>query len=157
MADYLSRVSHESFVDDEKSHGSICKTSLKQVEEPPARMGIECIKTEQRNHFPELLEAFKTDDAKANAHKRVPDDTIDVKVLDRVSIDSRRLMVLTFNGGRRKKNALFGIKEIKRIVIPPNKETSHGDMSFSRLGWSYGYRADTATCEEFVLLERDER
>ena len=119
MVDYLSRVSHESIVDDEISHGSICKTSLKQVEEPPARMGIERIKTEQRNHFPELLDAFETDDAKANARKMVPDDTIDVKVLDRVSIDSRGLMVITFNGGRRKKNALFGIKEIKRIVIPP--------------------------------------
>ena len=119
MADYLSRVSHESFADDEISHGSICKTSLKQLEEPPARMGIECIKTEQRNHFPELLDAFETDDAKANARKMVPDDTIDVKVLDRVSMDSRGLMVMTFNGGRRKKNALFGIKEIKRIVIPP--------------------------------------
>ena len=134
MADYLSRVSYESIVDDEISHRSICKTSLEQVEEPPARMGIECIKTEQRNHFPELLDAFETDDVKANARKMVPDDTIDVKVLDRVSIDSRGLMVMTFNGGRRKKNALFGIKEIKRIVIPRNKETSHGDMSFSRLG-----------------------
>ena len=82
----------------------------------------------------------------------VPDDTIDVKVLDRISIDSRGLMVMTFNGGRRKKNALFRIKEIKRIVIPPRiKETSHGDMSFSRLGWSYGYTADMATCEEFIF------
>ena len=152
MADYLSRVSHESIVDNEISHGSICKTSLKQVEEPLARMWIECIKIEQRNHFPELLDAFETDDAKANARKMIPDDTIDVKVLDRVSIDSRGLMVMTFNEGRRKKNALFEIKEIKRIVIPRNKETSHGDMSFSRLGWSYGYRADMAT-----LLERDVR
>ena len=97
IADYLSRVSHESFADDEISHGSICKTNLKQLEELPARMGIECIKTEQRNHFPELLDAFETDDAKANALKMVPDDTIHVKVLDRVSMDSRGLMVMTFN------------------------------------------------------------
>ena len=155
MADYLSRVSHESVVDDEISHGSICKTSLKQVEEPSARMGIECIKTEQRNHFPELIDAFETDDAKANARKMVPDDTIDVKVLDRVSIDSRGLMVMTFNGGRRKKNALFGIKEIKRIVIPPGIRKQAMEICHSAgLGWSYGYRADIATCEEFVLLER---
>ena len=89
------------------------------MDEPPARVGIDCIKTEQRSLSPELLDAFETDDVKANAREMVPDDTIDVKVLDRISIHSRGLMVMTFNGGRRKKNALFGIKEIKRIVIPP--------------------------------------
>ena len=131
MADYLSRISHESIVDDEISHGPICKTSLKQVEEPPAWMGIECIKTEQRNHFPELLDAFETDGVKANARKMVPDDTIDVKVLDRVSIDSRGLMVMTFNGGRRKKNVLFGIKEIKRIVILPGIRKQAMEICYS--------------------------
>ena len=119
MANYLSRVSHESIIDDKISQASICKTSMEQVEKPPARMGIDSIKREQRKHFPELLDAFKTDDAKSNAHKIVPGDTIDEKLLDRISIDSRGLMVMTFNGGRRKKSALFGVKEIKRIVIPP--------------------------------------
>ena len=119
MADYLSRVSHESIVDDKISQASMCKTSMEQVEEPPVRMGIDSIKREQRKHFPELLDVFKTDDAKSKAHKMVPGDTIDEKVLDRISIDSRGLMVMTFNGGRRKKSALFGVKEIKRIVIPP--------------------------------------
>ena len=28
-------------------------------------------------------------------------------------------MVVMFNGGRRKKNAAFGVKNINRIVIPP--------------------------------------
>ena len=79
--------------------------------------GGRSIKREQRKHFPELLDAFKIDDTKANAHKMVPGDTIDEKVLDRISIDSRGLMVMTFSGG--KKSALFGVKEIKRIVIPP--------------------------------------
>ena len=157
MVDYLSKVSHESIVDDEISHGSICKTSLKQVEEPPARMGIECIKTEQRSHFPELLDAFKTDDAKANACKIVPDDTIDVKVLDRISIDSRGLMVMTFNGGRRKKNALFGIKEVKRIVIPPGigkqvMEICHSAGLGGHMGIEWTWQR-----VEFVLLEKDER
>ena len=88
---------------------------MKQVDEPPAPMGIECMKTEQRKYFPKLLDTFETDDAKADARKMVPDDTIDAKALDRIS---RGLKVMTFNGGRRKKNVLFGIKEIKRIVIP---------------------------------------
>ena len=54
MADYLSRVSHESIVDDKISQASICKTSMEQAEEPPVRMGIDSIKREQRKHFPEL-------------------------------------------------------------------------------------------------------
>ena len=119
MADYLSRVSHESIVDDKISNGYICKTNVEQVEPPPERIGIDSIKREQRKHFPELLDAFKTDDAKTNARNMVPGDTIDEKVLNRISVDSRGVMVMTFNGGRRKKDALFGVKEIKRIVIPP--------------------------------------
>ena len=95
MTDYLSRVSHESIVEGKISQASICKTSMEQVEEPPARMGIDSIKREQQKPFPELLDAFKTDDANANAHKMVPGDTIDEKVLDRISIDSRGLMVMT--------------------------------------------------------------
>ena len=82
-------------------------------------MGIECIKAEQRNHFPELFDAFETGDAKADARKMVPEDMIEMKVLNHISIHSRGLMVMMFNGGRRKKNARFGIKEIKRIMIPP--------------------------------------
>ena len=58
-------------------------------------MGIDSIKREQRKPFPELLDVFKTDDAKADAHKMVPGDTIDKKVLDRISIDSRGFMVMT--------------------------------------------------------------
>ena len=92
---------------------------MEQVEEPPVRMGIDSIRIEKRKHFPELLDVSKTDDAKSNAHEMVPGDTIDEKVLDRISIDSRGLMIMTFNGGRRKKSALFGVKEIKRTVIPP--------------------------------------
>ena len=86
MADYLSRVSHESIVDDKISNGYIRKTNVEQVEAPPERIGIDSIKREQRKHFPELLDAFKTDDAKTNARNMVPGDTIDEKVLDRISV-----------------------------------------------------------------------
>ena len=92
---------------------------MQQVEEPSSRMGIECIKRQQRKHFPELLDALKTGDAKVDAQKMVPDDTMDMKVLDRITLDSRGLMVIMFNGGRRKKSAAFGVKSINRIVIPP--------------------------------------
>ena len=111
MADYLSRVSHESIVDDKISNGYICKTNVEQVEAPPERIGIDSIKREQRKHFPEQLDAFKTDDAKANSRIMVPGDTIDEKVLDRISVDSRGVMFMTFNGGRRKKDALFEVRK----------------------------------------------
>ena len=119
MADYLSRVSHEPIGNNEEIHRSVCKSSMQQVEEPSSRTGIECIKRQQRKHFPELLDSLKTGDAKVDAQKMVPDDTMDMKVLDRITLDSRGLMVIMFNGGRRKKSAAFGVKSINRIVIPP--------------------------------------
>ena len=119
MADYLSRVSHEPIGNNEEIHRSVCKSSMQQVEEPSSRMGIECIKRQQRKHFPELLDALKTGDAKVDAQKMVSDDTMDMKVLDRIALDSHGLMVIVFNGGRRKKSAAFGVKSINRIVIPP--------------------------------------
>ena len=82
MADYLSRISHEPIGNNEGSHGSVCKASMQQVEEPSSRMGIEYIKGQQREHFPELLDALKTGDTKVDAQKMVPDDTMDMKVLD---------------------------------------------------------------------------
>ena len=118
MADYLSRVSHEPIGNNEEIHRSVCKSSMQQVEEPSSRMGIECIKRQQRKHFPELLDALKTGDAKVDAQKMVPDDTMDMKVLDRIALDSRGLMVIMFNGGKRKKSAAFGVKSINRIAIP---------------------------------------
>ena len=119
MADYLFRVRHEPIGNNEESHGSMCKISMQQLEEPSSRTGIECIKRQQRKHFPELLDALKTGDAKVDAQKMVPDDTMNMKVLDRISLDSRGLMVVMFNRGRRKKSAAFGVKNINVIVIPP--------------------------------------
>ena len=50
---------------------------------------------------------------------KIPDHNKEFTLIDRISVDSRGVMVMTFNGGRRKKDALFGVKEIKRIAIPP--------------------------------------
>ena len=135
MADYLSRAAHEKACaaitvgkggDNEAEH-STGNLNVVQDKEP-TKTWQELLSTSDivaaQKRSPaiqgmlKLLQAEEGEVEGMQVDESVVSEVADIKVLDRMFVDGRGLLMITFNGGRRTERARFGVKAKNRIVLP---------------------------------------
>lgn len=174
MADYLSRVAHES-VKTEGENKIQARVASMEIDSPPDPTdGIELlhIKEAQRT-CPKTV--YLIEHLTRNAANGCENDgevdweklmgIIDSKaLLDRAFIDERGLVMIKFNGGRRTEQSKFGVKARNRILLPRDLmgaviKICHsaglgGHMGIDRTWWrvrnSFYWKNMKSDVEEFV-------